>query len=774
METFTMSRKEVLRAGLVRAALAGKITNAEGAGALHLTVRQFKRLKARVRTEGVAGLPHRARGRPGRRHLGADLREQVVTLMTTVYDGFNDVHLTEKLRERHALPVSRATVRRLRLALGRPARRRRRAPKHRSRRDRAPALGQLAQLDGSPCAWFEERGPVSTLHGVIDDATSLPLALGFRPTEDLHGYFTVLRQVCRTYGVPTTLYGDRLNVFQRNDHHWTLEEELRGKQDPTHFGRALQDLGVGFIAAQSPQAKGRIERLWATLQDGLTSELRLRGIATLEAANAYLPEFLADFQRRFPTPPASPTAAWRPVPRDLELILSCRYRRVVARDNTVQLGGRWLQVPPGPGGASYAGRRLEVRELLDGRLVVMLDGRPLVTQPSPSPDFVLTPRTAPSADRRPHAASPRPMSATAAGPCAARHAPRCSANATTAASPLAAGLQTRNAAVPSHQGVTFSLNSYGDIFTGQRHVRARRCSQNRSSGVAEVRLTLDPPPASPDHSRAMKPFGDEVVFITGASSGIGAALARRFAREGAAVALTARRVERLHALATELTADGARVVVTPCDVTVDEEVERAMGRARQALGRLSIVVANAGFGVVGRVDRLTLEDYRRQFETNVFGVLRTIYAGLDDLKHTHGRLVILGSVSGHVGFPGSSAYSMSKFSVRALAQALDGELARDGVSVTLISPGFVDSEIHQVDNRGIHHPDTRRHAPAWLVMPADRAAGIIVRAVARRRREAVITAHGKLTVCLQRLAPGLLAWVMRRAGVRGRPEPGRA
>src|SRR5213079_2212093 len=198
-------------------------------------------------------------------------------------------------------------------------------------------------------------------------------------------------------------------VFQRNDHHWTLEEELRGKQDPTHFGRALQDLGVGFIAAQSPQAKGRIERLWATLQDRLTSELRLRGIATLEAANAYLPEFLADFQRRFPTPPASPTAAWRPAPCDLELILSCRYRRVVARDNTVQLGGRWLQVPPGPGGASYAGRRLAVR-----------------------------------------------------------HAPRCSANATTAASPLAAGLQTRNAAIPSHQGVTFSLNSYGDIFTGQR------------------------------------------------------------------------------------------------------------------------------------------------------------------------------------------------------------------------------------------------------------------------------------------------------------------
>jgi short-subunit dehydrogenase len=136
--------------------------------------------------------------------------------------------------------------------------------------------------------------------------------------------------------------------------------------------------------------------------------------------------------------------------------------------------------------------------------------------------------------------------------------------------------------------------------------------------------------------------------------------------------------------------------------------------------------------------------------------------------------VLLGSVSGHVGFPGGSAYSMSKFAVRALAQALDGELARDGVSVTLISPGFVASEIHQVDNRGVRHPDTRRHAPAWLIMPADRAAGLIVRATAHRRREVVITGHGKLTVGIQRLVPGLLAWVMRRFGVRSRPEPRRA
>src|SRR3989454_744273 len=141
-----------------------------------------------------------------------------------------------------------------------------------------PAMGQLAQLDASPFPWFEDRGPTAALHGLIDDATSIPLALWFRPTEDLHGYTTVLGQTCRQYGVPVTLYGDRLSLFQRNDRYWTLAEELRGHQDPTHFGRMLQALGIGFIAAQSPQAKGRIERLWGTLQDRLVSELRLRAL----------------------------------------------------------------------------------------------------------------------------------------------------------------------------------------------------------------------------------------------------------------------------------------------------------------------------------------------------------------------------------------------------------------------------------------------------------------------------------------------------------------
>ena len=196
------------------------------------------------------------------------------------------------------------------------------------------------------------------------------------------------------HGLPVTLYGDRLDVFVRTDAHWSLEEELQGAQHPTHFGQILRDLGIGYIAAHSPQAKGRIERLWATLQDRLVAELRLHGITTVAAAEAFLPTYLADHNRRFAQPPAEPTAAWRRPPRDLADRLSCRYTRVVARDNTVRLGPRLVQIPRGPHGRSYAGCRVEVRECLDGRLLVDYQGRRLVTAPAPPGEFVLVPRRA--------------------------------------------------------------------------------------------------------------------------------------------------------------------------------------------------------------------------------------------------------------------------------------------------------------------------------------------------------------------------------------------
>lgn len=248
------------------------------------------------------------------------------------------------------------------------------------------------------------------------------------------------------------------------------------------------------------------------------------------------------------------------------------------------------------------------------------------------------------------------------------------------------------------------------------------------------------------------------VLITGASAGIGAAVARAFAAEGADLVLTARRGERLDALAAELRRGGVRALALSADVTLDGDLERVVGAAREELGGLDVVLANAGFGVTGKVEELELDDFRRQFETNVFGVLRTVYASLEELKRSQGRLGIVGSVAGWISRPGGAPYSMSKFAVRALAQSLRHELAPEGVSVTLISPGFVESEIRRVGNDGAlaEEPDP---VPGWLRMPSEKAAREIVRALAQRRAEAVITGHGKALVFLERHSPWVLEGV---------------
>ncbi len=266
-------------------------------------------------------------------------------------------------------------------------------------------------------------------------------------------------------------------------------------------------------------------------------------------------------------------------------------------------------------------------------------------------------------------------------------------------------------------------------------------------------------------------FAGRVVLVTGASSGIGAAIAREFARQGADLVLAARRPGRLEDLAADLRAMGRQALAVTCDVTQDGAVEQAVTRGLEAFGRLDVAVANAGFGVVGPLERLTLADYRRQFETNVFGVLRTAYAALPALRKSRGTLVIVGSVSGHIPMPSTSAYAMSKAAVHALAGSLRGEVGADGVGVVLVSPGFVESEIRRVDNQGVHHPDARDPVPRWIVVPADRAARAIVRGVARRQREVVVTGHGKVAVWLMRLLPGVVAGALERGAFRARGEP---
>jgi len=269
----------------------------------------------------------------------------------------------------------------------------------------------------------------------------------------------------------------------------------------------------------------------------------------------------------------------------------------------------------------------------------------------------------------------------------------------------------------------------------------------------------------------MKNYEGKVAVVTGASSGIGEALSRELAAHGFSVALLARRKDRLVALGSEIESKGGKSLTVTCDVTKDEDLPRAMAEVKAAWGRIDVVIANAGFGVVGPFERMTLDDYRRQFDTNVWGVIRTIKAALPEIRASKGRVAVIGSLNGYVCLPNSSPYGMSKFAVRALCDALYYELKPEGVSVTHIAPGFVESEIRQVDNKGRWHERSRDKIPNWIRMRTPKAARHIVRAILKRKREEVITGHAKIAAFLQRHVPWLFSFVVCRMGLKARREP---
>ncbi len=258
-------------------------------------------------------------------------------------------------------------------------------------------------------------------------------------------------------------------------------------------------------------------------------------------------------------------------------------------------------------------------------------------------------------------------------------------------------------------------------------------------------------------------FQGSSVFITGASSGIGEALARAFALEGARLALAARRLERLESVRQELMPAAAEVLAVPCDVTSRPSLDAAVAQTAEAFGGIDVAVANAGFGVTGFFQDLSTADFRRQFETNVFGLLDTVYAVLPHVRASKGRLALISSVSGRVGSPASSPYVASKFAVTGLAASIYYDLRADGVSVTCIEPGFVESKIRMTDNAGRFHEDWNDPVPPWLVVPRDRAARAIVSAIYKRKPEAVITGHGKLAVWSARHFPRTVRFIQRQA-----------
>jgi len=378
-ESLTLSMKEQQRSETVSRWLAGVVTTDEAVALLGTSERTAWRLRAAMVRDGAAGLVHGNRGRASPRRLPEAVRARICELARTLYRGYNDSHLTEVLAEDEGIAISRAALRRLLRAEGIASPRKRRAPRYRSRRERMAQAGLLVQVDGSRHDWLEGRGPWLTLVGGIDDATGIMVGAVFREAEDGVGYLTILRDMARRYGLPAALYRDGSAVFA------PTAPGAAARDEATQVGRALAELGITTILASSPQAKGRIERAWGTFQDRLVSELRRAGAVDLPGANAVLRDFLPRFNARFAVPPASDVPAWRLVPAGLDLARVCafRWRRAVGSDSCVRLEGMVLQLPPGPGGRSLAGRRVEVELRLDGRLLVVADGRLLAAVPAP-------------------------------------------------------------------------------------------------------------------------------------------------------------------------------------------------------------------------------------------------------------------------------------------------------------------------------------------------------------------------------------------------------
>jgi transposase len=377
----TLTMKEQHKLKMVTDYEAGRIRASQAAERLRISKRQFRRLVAGYRQRGVVALAHGNRGRAPVNRVAEAVRQEILRLARDTYEDYNDCHFTEELAEQaEPIVVSRSTVRRIRRAAGQKSPRKRRAPRYRSRRERYPQAGMLLQTDGSRHDWLEGRGPWLTLVGMIDDATNEVVGAIFREEEDAAGYFWVLEQVCLTQGLPQALYADRHTIFQ-SPNRPTLEQELSGELPRTQFGRLVDELSIRLIAARSPQAKGRIERLWGTLQDRLVKELRKAGACDLESANRVLAAYLPKFNARFQVAAAQPGSAYVPWSPEQELTdyFCFKYTRIVTNDNTISFDGHRLQIPPAAQRISYAKARVELRHYLDGRLAIFHHGRSLVT-----------------------------------------------------------------------------------------------------------------------------------------------------------------------------------------------------------------------------------------------------------------------------------------------------------------------------------------------------------------------------------------------------------
>lgn len=364
MEVITLSQQEVTRYRVIKGTIDRKISNREASRLLGISMRQVIRIKNKVRSADIKGIVHGNRGRIPKVAIANGTKEEILNLYQNRYNGFNVSHFGEFLIEVHGIEVSRETLRKLLLSSGLRTKSKS-APRHRTRRARMPKGGLLVQMDSSEHKWLEDN--TIWLIATIDDATGeVPYAL-FVDSDSTENNMRVIKKLIEKKGLPVALYTDGASHF-KTQRHYSWRVNLKYDYGPTQIERALNELGCGLIIAQSPQAKGRIERLFGTLQDRLLKELRLYKISTIVKANNYLNNrFLPKFNKKFSNPAKDPESAWRVLPKelDLESIFSIKEQRTVRADNTISYKNRIFQILPDKYRISFAKAKVMVEKRLD-------------------------------------------------------------------------------------------------------------------------------------------------------------------------------------------------------------------------------------------------------------------------------------------------------------------------------------------------------------------------------------------------------------------------
>jgi len=367
MEVITLSQEEITKYQVIKDSLDRKISNNQAATLLGLSTRQIIRLKSKVRGADLRGIVHGNRGRTPKIAVAKETKEMILNLYLNTYNGFNVSHFGEFLKEAHGIDVSRETLRNL-LLNSHLRCKAKSQPKHRSRRTRMPKSGLLIQMDSSEHQWL--GGDSIWLIATIDDATGeVPYAL-FVDSDSTENNMRVIKKMIETKGIPVALYTDGASHFM-TQRHYSYRVNLKYNYAPTQIQRGLNELGVGLIIAGSPQAKGRIERLFGTFQDRLLKELKLHNISSIEQANRYLNNvFIPKFNKKFSIDPKDPESAWRSVPRGINLdsVFSIKEQRTVMADNTISYKNRIFQILPDKYRISFAKAKVEVEKRLDGSI----------------------------------------------------------------------------------------------------------------------------------------------------------------------------------------------------------------------------------------------------------------------------------------------------------------------------------------------------------------------------------------------------------------------